>query len=121
MAAPAPPIAADDGLLRDYSTLHNREVGEGIRIVVPRSSAELVTWGRLLVNCVGDYGPAFARGRTRLVGFELDGVLTYCMEISPVGVVRQFYAARNRPVPREHAKVVTQWLTREQVISDRNP
>ena len=113
------PLAAHTSLLRDLASLHDREVGQGLRIVVPRSAAELVTWGRHLGNCVGDYGTAFARGRTHLLGVELDGVLTYCMEITTRGVVRQFLGTRNRPVPPEHARLVTGWLVRERVIIGR--
>jgi len=112
---PAPVDAGISGL-RDLATLHRREIGHGLRIVVPRSAAELCTWGQLLSNCVGNYGIELERGRTHLLGVEFEGVLAYCMEITTRGVVRQFLAARNRAVPTDHARLVTQWLIAERVI-----
>ena len=39
--------------------------------------------GQLLCNCLGDFGPAAAAGRSLLIGVEVDGSLSYCIELSP--------------------------------------
>lgn len=70
-----------------------------LRLVVPRTGAELVTWGERLGNCVGTFAAAVNEGRSILVGVEVLDRLAYCLEVRPDGGVRQFLAARNRPVP----------------------
>lgn len=78
--------------------VHGHVVGE-LRLVEPRRAEELAVWGERLGNCLADYGGAWASGRSRLIGVERDGVLSYCLELTPSGTLRQFLAARNRPVP----------------------
>ena len=62
------------------AALHGVEVGDGLRIVLPRSTDELAEWGRALRNCVGSFGPAVAAGRSLLFGVEVHDVLAYCLE-----------------------------------------
>ena len=101
--APAAPPSVPNAALRyppAVSTLHGVEVGIDLRLVLPRTSDELVAWGRLLRSCIGSFGAAAAAGRSVLIGVEERGALAYCMEVAPDGSVRQFLGARNRTVPR---------------------
>ena len=92
------------------------EVGEGLRIVVPRSTSELVAWGIRLRSCIGAYGAAVAGGQSILLGVEAAGVLSYCVEVTPDGAVRQFLGYRNRAVPFNHARSVCERLADAGII-----
>ena len=101
--APAAPPALANAALRyppAVAGLHGAEVGADLRLLLPRTSDELLAWGRLLRSCIGSFGAAAASGRSMLIGVEERGALAYCMEVAPDGSVRQFLGERNRPVPR---------------------
>ena len=83
---------------------------ERLRLVVPRTAAELAQWGDRLHNCVGGFGPAVNEGRSVVVGVEAGDRLAYCIEVRPDGVIRQFLGAHNRPVPRGDALAVVHAL-----------
>ena len=101
--------------------LHGDEPGSGLRLVLPRTTDELVAWGRRLHSCIGSFGPAVAAGRSLLVGVERDGALSYCMEVAPDGTVRQFLGVRNGAVPRSVAITVCSRLVALGLVrSDRD-
>jgi hypothetical protein len=94
------PLVALDGL----------SVGD-LRLVLPRTVAELSEWGRRLSNCLGTFGAAAISGRSWLVGIEKHGRLVACAEIHPDRYVRQFLAERNRrPVPVDAERVIERLL-----------
>lgn len=92
-----------------------------LRLVVPRSGAELGAWGTRLGNCVGGFAAAVAEGRSIVLGVEAGDRLAYCLEIRPDGGVRQFLAARNRPVPRGDAAEVLRVLVEAGVVRTSAP
>jgi hypothetical protein len=80
------------------ATIDGAESGN-IRLVLPRTPAELDTWGHLLGTCVGDFVHAVALGRSWIIGVEVDGVLGACIEVQPATrSVRQFLGRNNRAV-----------------------
>ncbi|MCU0270094.1 MAG: PcfJ domain-containing protein [Acidimicrobiales bacterium] len=85
--------------------VHGRTVAD-LRLVEPRTEAELAAWGRLLGNCLATYAEAQAAGRSRLVGVERQGRLRYCLELTGDGTLRQFLGERNRPVPASDRRAV---------------
>jgi len=104
---------APDGVFRyssEVSRLHQMDAGPGMRLVLPRSPAELSVWGHRLRNCIGSYGEAVAAERSLLVGVEMVGELRFCLEVSPAGAVRQFLGDRNRMVPDHVATPVCRIL-----------
>ncbi len=104
---------APDGVFRyssEVSRLHQMDAGPGMRLVLPRSPAELSVWGHRLRNCIGSYGEAVAAERSLLVGVEMIGELRFCLEVSPTGAVRQFLGDRNRMVPDHVATPVCRVL-----------
>jgi hypothetical protein len=87
-------IAGSDGL----KALEARADGP-FRFVLPRVAGDLALWGRLLGNCLGDFGPMAAAGLTSIVGVSLGNQLAYAVELTPDGLVRQFCGRGNRPPP----------------------
>jgi hypothetical protein len=96
-------------------------VGGHLRLVLPRTSTELATWGQRLGNCIGSFGPAVAAGRSWLIGVEVESRLAYCMELTPNGSIRQFLGVRNRPVPQRDARAVCVYLLSVGVVDPHNP
>jgi hypothetical protein len=88
----------------EVAAAHRHEVQDGLRLVVPRTAAELTRWGERLHNCIATFADAVAARQSWLIGVEHDGVLRYCIEIRPDRTVRQFLGDRNAPVP-EGARV----------------
>lgn len=83
------------------------DVGTGLGFVLPRRGDDLVRWGRMLANCVGDYRSAVAQGISHLVGVTRAGHLQYLIEITPRRRIRQFAARANRAVPRDdHDRII---------------
>jgi len=101
----------------DIQAVHHLDLG-ALRIVLPRTTMELVAWGHLLGNCLASYAPAAVAGRSLLIGVEAEGRLVYCLELTPGRRARQFLAARNRQVPRRHAEQVLARLAALRVIPD---
>lgn len=100
--------------------LRGREVHgaarEPLRLLVPRTGAELAAWGERLHNCVGGFGAAVNEHRSIVVGVESGDRLVYCIDVRPDGVIRQFLATHNRPVPRPDALAVVQALAAAGVV-----
>ena len=90
-------------------SIEGAAVGE-LRIVLPRTAAELNAWAARLGNCLGSFAAAVSAGACFVIGIEHLGRLTYCVELSPNGRVRQFLGARNHPPNREHAEAVIAFL-----------
>jgi hypothetical protein len=107
-AAPTIGIAPNEPLVYPPSlaAVHGDDTGSGLRLVLPRTTSELVAWGRRLHSCVGSFGSAVAAGLSVLVGVERDGTLRYCIEVAPDRTVRQFLGERNAAVPRWVATTV---------------
>lgn len=93
---PTPTLRRLDGLRLDDLTL-----------VLPHTAGDLVRWGRILSNCLGDFGPAAVAGRSVLIGVLRDHRLTYVVELTASGVVRQFCGRANRaPRDRDRRAVI---------------
>lgn len=78
-----------------------------IMLVLPRTAGDLTRWGRLLSNCLGDFGPAVAAGRSTIIGVHRANRLVAAVELTPSGTIRQFCGAANRaPADRDRRAVV---------------
>lgn len=100
------------------AVLHGHRIAPHLRLVLPRTVAELQTWGHRLHNCLGTYGAAAVEGRSVLIGVERGDVLTYCAEVTPgSGRIRQLLGPHNRAVPRADADLVVAALRRAGVVS----
>lgn len=94
---------------------------DGVCFARPRTCGDLERWGRLLRNCLDDFGPAAASGRSELVGvFGTDG-LRGCLELTPDGVIRQLLGSANRRLDRPTERTVLRALTRHEVIDPTVP
>ncbi len=88
---------------RTFAALDGLQVGT-LTLVLPRTVGDLSHWGRVLDNCLADFGPSVAAGRSVIVAIERDRQLRYALELTPQGRLRQFTARANRR-PREADRV----------------
>jgi len=126
LVAPSAPggIRRANGAL-DYppaiGRLHGRVLAPHLRLVLPRSVAELTAWARLLHNCLATFGAAVASGRSLLIGVERDDVLSYCAELTPASrTLRQLHGPYNHAVPAPVAAVVCRTLFGEGLLDPRH-
>ena len=75
--------------------LDGQTVGD-LTFVVPRTAGDLQRWGRLLSNCLGDFGAAVACGRSTIIGIERANALAFAVEVGAGGAIRQFAGQANR-------------------------
>lgn len=87
-----------------------------LRLVLPRTVAELHLWGTRLRSCIGDYGPAAVAGTSTLIGVECDDRLTYCLELTPERRIRQFLGEGNRAVPYDDRAAVVGHLVERGLV-----
>lgn len=105
---PTPTLRRLDGLRLDDLTL-----------VLPHTAGDLVRWGRILSNCLGDFGPAAVAGRSVLIGVLRDHRLTYVVELTATGVVRQFCGRANR-APRDCDRRAVMGVLAVHLLVDRS-
>lgn len=89
-----------------------------LQLVVPRTPAELRAWGRLLGNCLGDFGPAVASGRTTVVGVRQGGLFVAALELRLHDrTLVQFLGAHNRVPPAAVVRPVVAELARRALVA----
>lgn len=72
-------------------------------------------------NCLADYVAAWADGRSVLIGVEKYEAITYCLEMSPERVIRQFKGRNNTRVPDPDALRVLSALSEHGVVPVGTP
>lgn len=78
-----------------------------LAFVLPHTVGDLERWSRLLSNCLDDFGAAAVMGRSVLVGVLKSNRLTYAIELTPQGSIRQFCGRANRrPTERDERTVI---------------
>ena len=104
----APATSGRITLRGDTAFAHRREVRAfdgcvldgDLELTLPRTPDELRAWGRMLGNCLGDFGAAVAEHRSVIVGVRQRGALVAAVELLPdLREVRQFLGVRNRVPP----------------------
>jgi hypothetical protein len=92
-----------------------------LSLTVPRTVGDLVRWGRLMSNCLGDFGPAVVAGRSTIVGVQRDHRLHYAVELTAAGVIRQFCARANRPPSPSDRRAVVGLLAERSLLDPNAP
>lgn len=69
---------------------------DGIRLVHPKSTHELIDWGRDMHNCIGGYDREALSGRSVLFAVMRGDEMIGNMELTPKGSIRQLVGDYNR-------------------------
>lgn len=79
---------------------------DGITLVHPKSTWELIDWGRDMHNCIGGYDHAALSGSSVLFAVMRGDRMIGNMEMTPKGSIRQLVGDYNRPLPEEDQRIV---------------
>lgn len=71
---------------------------DGIRLVHPKTTHELIDWGRDMHNCIGGYDREAMSGRSVLFAVMRGDEMIGNMELTPKGSIRQLVGDYNRPL-----------------------
>jgi hypothetical protein len=99
-------------------SINGHSVGE-LRFLLPDVVGDLARWGRLLSNCLEDFGPSVAAGDSVVIGVLRDRQLVYVIEVTPDGNIRQFSGKANRPPTECDRRSVIETLVRAGVLDPR--
>lgn len=100
--------------------LNGRLVGD-LTLVIPSVVGDLARWGRLLSNCLGDFGASAAAGRSTIIGIQRHNRLIYAVELTADGSVRQFCGRANRGPTEHDRRTVIHALAVAGVLDRRAP
>lgn len=109
------PLKNDEEIL----VLDNVDVGD-MRIVVPKTSYELVEWGARMRNCIASYAKLVNGKQRFLLGISERSELKYNLEINNQTVV-QFKGAGNSTPNQDDKKLIVDYLTKEKLIMEHKP
>ncbi|MEZ5311099.1 MAG: PcfJ domain-containing protein [Microthrixaceae bacterium] len=104
----------DPSVAIDYPTpiaaLNGMAIAD-MRLVLPRTTGDLTRWGRILSNCLDSYDGDAVRGISYIIGIHRNQRLTYAVEVTQSGVLRQFNGhANRRPRSNDRDQVVSALL-----------
>lgn len=94
---------------------------DDLLLVLPHTAGDLVRWGRILSNCLGDFAPAAVAGRTLIVGVHRANRLVHAVEVTPDGRIRQFCGVANRAPRDRDRRAVVEALALHGVLDVRSP
>lgn len=85
--------------------LHGK-TADGLTLVSPKTTWQLIDWGRDMHNCIGGYDHAAEAGSSVLFAVMRGDEMIGNMELTPQGAIRQLVGDHNRPLPTEVARTV---------------
>lgn len=93
----------------------------GLRLVIPKTSFQLVAWGQKMSNCIGGYGRQVnsSKGKQWLLGVYKNDMLTYNIEIEGKDI-RQFWGARNSSADPKDKVTVLKFLAEKELAKERD-
>lgn len=74
---------------------------DGFTILAPRTTTDLVTWGRMMGNCIASYSNSAVSGGSGLYAVEKEGKMIANLELDPKGNVRQLLGRFNQSVDEQ--------------------
>jgi len=112
--------------LRAFAAFDGKWIAEGIQMIVPKMTHDLVEWGATQNNCIGSYADRVYDGQTIIIGFkDVEGQWIGHAEIkrssTPMQIIRgeaqgrmtQLLGKHNQPLPEETRKPIIKFLKDE--------
>lgn len=112
--------------LRAFAAFDGKWIAEGIQMIVPKMTHDLVEWGATQNNCIGSYADRVYDGQTIIIGFkDVEGQWIGHAEIkrssTPMEIIRgeaqgrmtQLLGKHNQPLPEETRKPIIKFLKDE--------
>lgn len=99
---------------KKYAAFNGKEIAEGIQMIVPETTHELVEWGATQNNCIGSYANRVYDNNTMILGFKnAEGNWIGHAEISSDMRLRQLLGKHNIPVEETQRKDIVAFLEKE--------
>jgi len=108
---------------KTFAEFDGKWIAEGIQMIVPKMTHDLVEWGATQNNCIGSYADRVYGGQTIIVGFkdvegnwighaEIQNNVAYIgtVEVPVNGGMTQLLGKHNQPLPEETRKPIVKFL-----------
>jgi hypothetical protein len=118
---------------KTFAEFDGKWIAEGIQMIVPKMTHDLVEWGATQNNCIGSYADRVYGGGTIIVGFkdiqgqwighaEIQNDVAYIgtLEVPISGGMTQLLGKHNQPLLEETRKPIVKFLKDELNVKMNN-
>lgn len=91
---------------------------DGLTLVSPKTTWQLIDWGRDMHNCIGGYDRAAEAGSSVLFAVMRGDDMIGNMELTPQGSIRQLVGDHNRPLPEDAQLAIRMMVNPKTAITD---
>ena len=118
---------------KTFAEFDGKWIAEGIQMIVPKMTHDLVEWGATQNNCIGSYADRVYGGQTIIVGFkdiqgqwighaEIQNDVAYIgtLEVPISGGMTQLLGKHNQLLPEETRKPIVKFLKDELNVKMNN-
>ena len=118
---------------KTFAEFDGKWIAEGIQMIVPKMTHDLVEWGATQNNCIGSYADRVYNGGTIIVGFkdiqgqwighaEIQNDVAYIgtLEVPISGGMTQLLGKHNQPLLEETRKPIVKFLKDELNVKMNN-
>lgn len=118
---------------RTFEEFDGKWIAEGIQMITPKMTHDLVEWGAIQNNCIGSYADRVYNNQTIIIGFkdiegewighaEIQNNVAYigALEVPISGGMTQLLGKHNQPLPEETRKPIVKFLKDELKVTMNN-
>ena len=118
---------------KTFAEFDGKWIAEGIQMIVPKMTHDLVEWGATQNNCIGSYADRVYNGGTIIVGFkdtegqwighaEIQNDVAYIgtLEIPISGGMTQLLGKHNQPLSEDTRKPIVEFLKNKLNVKMQN-
>ena len=99
---------------KTFAAFDGKWIAEGIQMIVPKMTHDLVEWGAVQNNCIGSYADRVYAGTTMVIGFkDIEGNWIGHAEVNKDLYINQLLGKHNQALSQEDYLAITTFLKRE--------
>ena len=99
---------------KTFAAFDGKWIAEGIQMIVPKMTHDLVEWGAVQNNCIGSYADRVYAGTTMIIGFKnIEGEWIGHAEVKKDLYISQLLGKHNQALSQEDYLAITTFLKRE--------
>ena len=99
---------------KTFAAFDGKWIAEGIQMIVPKMTHDLVEWGAVQNNCIGSYADRVYAGTTMIIGFKnIEGEWIGHAEVNKDLYISQLLGKHNQALSQEDYLAITTFLKRE--------
>ena len=97
-----------------FGLFDGKWIAEGIQMIVPKMTHDLVEWGAVQNNCIGTYADRVYSGQTMVIGFkDAEGKWIGHADITKDMYMTQLLGKHNKPLAKETRIPIIEFLKNE--------